>query len=90
MYVGIDWGTKSHRVCIVDEAGNRVNQFPMSAILVKILNFWQTLATCFVSPKIHSRVLVGIETKHGAVVEGLVLHGFSVYSINPKQKRTIS
>ena len=56
----------------------------MSAILVKILNFWQTgYMLCL--PKIIRACLVGIETKHGAVVEGLVLHGFSVYSINSKQ-----
>ncbi len=76
-------GTKSHCVCIVDEAGNRVNQFDVSHS-GKDIELLGRQATCFVSPKI-TRVLVGIETKHGAVVEGLVLHGFSVYSINLKQ-----
>jgi len=81
--VGIDWGTKSHRVCIVDEAGDRIGQYDVShsgrdiELLVDKLHA--------LSPEDHSRVRIGIETKHGAVVESLVLHGFSVYSINPKQ-----
>lgn len=81
--VGIDWGTKSHRVCIVDEAGNRVSQHDVTHSGRDIENLVDKLHA--LSPEDHSRVRIGIETKHGAVVECLALHGFSVFSINPKQ-----
>jgi transposase len=82
-HVGIDWGTQSHRVCVLDQNAKPIKQVEVKHTGQDIEALVDTLHR--LSPEDHERVLIGLETKHGAVVEALVIHGFRVYSINPKQ-----
>ena len=82
-YVGIDWGTEEHAVCLVADDGKVVGQrtFPHSGKGIATLVDW-LLEKTSAHP---SEILVAIETPHGAVVETLLERRMLVHSINPKQ-----
>jgi transposase len=77
VYVGVDWGSEHHAVCVVDAAGQVVSRWkvPHTAAglrgLVKRLSRWP-------------RVQVGIERPNGLVVEELLAAGYTVVPIRPK------
>lgn len=82
-FVGIDWGSQQHRVCLMDRDGTVVEErwIEHSGSSLAELVDWlrrQTLA----SPQ---ALAAGIEIPRGAIVETLLEHGFAVFSINPKQ-----
>lgn len=82
-FVGIDWGSEKHRVCLLDGAGRMVEQrwVEHSGDSLAELVDWLRRQTVE-SPSV---VAAAIETPRGAVVETLLEHGFAVFSINPKQ-----
>jgi transposase len=82
-FVGIDWATQSHRVCLLDIEGRHVNErdFAHSGAGLTELRDW-LLAKTKAAP---GQIAVAIETPHGPVVEMLLDHGFLVFAINPKQ-----
>src|ERR1041385_153807 len=81
-YIGIDWATEAHRICLLDQDGRLCGKVSIShsgvglAQLQEWLTRWGVVATL---------AAVGIETPRGAVVQTLVEHGFAVFAINPKQ-----
>ena len=80
-YVGIDWATRSHQVCLVaggDAPGQR--EFAHTSDGLSRLAGW--LCEQASNPEL---VAVAIEVPHGPVVETLVEQGLSVFSLNPKQ-----
>ena len=82
-FVGIDWGSQQHRVCLIDRDGAIVAErwIEHSGSSLAELVDWlrqQTLQ----SPQ---ALAVAIEIPRGAIVETLLEHGFAVFSINPKQ-----
>ena len=82
-YVGIDWATQSHCVCLLDAEGKRVGQREFvhgGAGLAELCDwlFEKTQAA-------PGQIAVAIETPHGPVVEMLLERGFAVFAINPKQ-----
>jgi transposase len=82
-FVGIDWATQSHCVCLLDADGQRVGEreFAHGGAGLAQLRDWlleKTAAT-------PGQIAVAIETPHGPVVELLLAHGFLVFAINPKQ-----
>lgn len=82
-WVGIDWGTEFHQVCVIDAEGKCLEQrkfFQTSASLEQLC-VWLLSYGNGAPGTIH----VAIERPHGAVVELLLNHDFQVYSINPKQ-----
>ena len=82
-FVGIDWGTQTHRVAVMDRQGQVVEQFNAEHSgegLVVLVNRLKQRTVC--DPAL---VAIGIEVAWGALVETLVESGFSVFSINPKQ-----
>src|SRR6266850_3924815 len=82
-FVGIDWATQSHCVCLLDAEGRRVGQHEFAhggAGLAELCDW--LLAKTQAAP---GQIAVAIETPHGPVVEMLLEHGFVVFSINPKQ-----
>lgn len=81
-FVGIDWATKSHQVCVVPAAGGKPQQrsFPHSFEGLAGLTTW--LLERASAPE---TVAVAIEIPHGAVVETLLERGIAVYALNPKQ-----
>ena len=82
-FVGIDWATRSHRVCLLDAAGRQVNERDVahSGAGLTELRDW-LLEKTKAAPE---QIAVAIETPHGPVVEMLLEHGFVVFAINPKQ-----
>jgi transposase len=82
-FVGIDWATQSHRVCLLDVDGRQVSErdFAHGGAGLSELRDWlleKTKAT-------PGQIAVAIETPHGPVVEMLLDHAFLVFAINPKQ-----
>ena len=82
-YVGIDWGSQQHQVCVRDRdrhmVGERVVDHDGSSLAQLATWLWALSAG---QPQ---RVAVAIEVPRGAIVEGLVERGFHVFAINPKQ-----
>lgn len=83
IYVGIDWATEAHAVCVVDGSGARLGQFSvlnmpegLSGLVTRLLE--QCEGT-------RDRLSAAIEVPHGPVVDALLDAGFAVFSINPKQ-----
>jgi transposase len=82
-FVGIDWGTQTHRVAVLDGSGRTVEQYDADHSgdgLVILVNKLKHRTAC--DP---AMVAIGIEVAWGALVETLVESGFSLFSINPKQ-----
>ena len=82
-FAGIDWGSVSHQVCVVDQTGSILGERAfahggkglgeMAEWILKISNS---------GPQ---QIAAAIEVPHGPVVESLMEYGFSVHSLNPKQ-----
>lgn len=82
LFVGIDWASKNHQVCVLDVEGKRLAEFSvkhsaagMDQLANRLLERTQEASTCAVS----------IELNRGPIVEGLIERGFHVFAINPKQ-----
>ena len=82
-FVGIDWASKMHRVCLVDAAGNRVQERDVDhdGAALNELCAW-LLQTTGAAP---GAIAVAIETPRGPLVELMLERGFPVFSLNPKQ-----
>jgi transposase len=82
-FVGIDWASERHCVCLLDADGERVAERDVTHDgngLAELCSWlMQTPGT---SP---SEIAVAIETPRGPVVEALLERGFQVFAINPKQ-----
>jgi transposase len=82
-FVGIDWGSQQHQVCVLDRDRRRVGERVVDhdgASLARLADWLWT-----VSAGHPQRVAVAIEVPRGAIVEGLLERGFHVFAINPKQ-----
>jgi transposase len=82
-FVGIDWGSQTHQVCVLDQDRHCVGARsvePEGVALAECAAWLTTLA----AGEVH-RVAVAIEVPRGAIVELLVERGFHVFAINPKQ-----
>jgi transposase len=82
LYVGIDWATQQHQVCIVDAAGGRREERQVAhsgAGLTGLVDYLTSLVT---DP---ARIAVAIEVPRGAIVDVLLERGCHVYALNPKQ-----
>ena len=82
-YAGVDWGSETHQVCIVDGEGTVVGEraFRHGGPGLADMADW-LLATTGAEP--HA-IGVAIEIPHGPVVESLMERGFAVHSLKPKQ-----
>ena len=82
-FVGIDWASKAHQVCLLNANGQLVGErsFAHGGEGLGELCKW-LLDKTRAEP---AATAVAIETPHGPVVEALLDHGFAVYAINPKQ-----
>jgi hypothetical protein len=83
LFVGIDWATEKHQVCIVAADGDRVSEREVEHRGPALEELAEALLKAAQGRPEH--VAVGIEVPHGAVVEFLEERGFHVYAINPKQ-----
>ena len=83
LFVGIDWGTETHHVCVVNSDAQIVEDRKVPHSAVGLTEFLRWLSAMCQDSAVS--VVVAIEVPHGAVVEVLLEHGFEVFSINPKQ-----
>ena len=83
-FVGVDWGSRTHHACILDAAGaiRGERAFEHSGAGLAALADWMVDAAGGMPP---AAVGVAIETPRGPVAESLLVHGFAVHSLNPKQ-----
>ena len=81
--VGIDWATRAHEVCALDEAGGILgrHEFPNTPEGLEALVGWMLDRAGGQS----AAIVVAIERPDGLVVEALLDHDLAVYTINPKQ-----
>ena len=83
-FVGIDWASDAHEVCLLAQDGRVVtakwrvehNAVAMYALIDTLVSHGQGDSTS---------IAIGIEAPRGTLVELLVERGFAVYAINPKQ-----
>ena len=82
-FVGIDWASENHQVCLVDARGEVLGEraVPHDGAGIGELCDW-LLARTGAKPE---AITVAIEVPQGPVVEALLERGFVVYAINPKQ-----
>ena len=82
-FVGVDWATESHEVCLLDQSGQIVatRSVPNTGAGLAQLCAW----LIDVAGGTVEGVWVAIEVPRGVVVDTLLERGFAVYSINPKQ-----
>jgi Transposase/Transposase IS116/IS110/IS902 family len=82
-FVGIDWGSQRHQVCVLDRDRRRVGERAIDHDGASLAQLAAWLWT--VSAGQPQRVAVAIEVPRGAIVEGLLERGFHVFALNPKQ-----
>src|SRR6266446_6644571 len=83
-FVGIDWGSQRHQVCVLDRDRRQVGERVVDhdgASLARLADWLWTL-----SGGQPQRVAVAIEVPRGAIVEGLLERGFHLFALNPKQR----
>jgi transposase len=82
-FVGLDWASEQHRVCLLDAEGKQVAERDVKhdgASLSELCDW--LLARTGAQP---GEIAVAIETPRGPVVEVLLERGLQVFAINPKQ-----
>jgi transposase len=83
LYVGIDWGSKRHAVCVLDREQRVLRKCTVEHSVDDLAAFSDWLyQTGSGEPE---RVGIALEAPRGAVVEMLVERGFAVFHLNPKQ-----
>ncbi len=82
-FAGIDWGSRTHQVCVVDNKGEVLAEraFDHGGAGLAEMAAW-ILAAADAEPR---AVGIAIEVPHGPVVETLMERGFPVHAVNPKQ-----
>jgi transposase len=83
LFVGIDWGNKTHTVCVVDSEGKKLLEQEVPHRGQDVLAFLSRLRA--LADGDMSRFVAGMEAPHGVMVEALLECCVACYSINPKQ-----
>jgi len=81
-YVGVDWGGERHQVAILDATGARVAEHQVAHSGAGRESLVEHLARLGADP---GRVAVAIEVPRGPVVDTLLMRGYHVFALNPKQ-----
>lgn len=82
-FVGIDWASDAHEVCVLDRDGRLVERRRVPHTASALQALVDALLTRAEGEP--SKVAIGIEVPRGALVETLVERAFAVSAINPKQ-----
>lgn len=83
LFVGIDWATENHQVCVLDREGEPVAERQVRHSGSGIQEFISWLDQHTGVPA--EQVAVAIEMPSGAIIETLVEHNYQAFSLNPKQ-----
>lgn len=82
-WVGVDWATESHQVCVLDSRAKVVFERAVEHSGEAIARLADDLITLAQGDP--STIAVGIEMPHGAIIESLIERGLALFSLNPKQ-----
>jgi transposase len=82
LYVGIDWASQQHQVCVIDATGRRREQRRVAHSGAGLTEFVEHLTSLVTDP---GRIAVAIEVPRGAMVDMLLERGCQVFALNPKQ-----
>jgi transposase len=82
-FVGIDWSSTQHRICLLDADGRHVAERDVTHDGTGLAELCAWLIERTKAEP--AEVAVAIETPHGPVVEVLLERGFQVFATNPKQ-----
>lgn len=82
-YVGLDWATQTHRVCVMDADGKILCQEPIEH-QGEAITAWLRSLEKLVSGE-SQQVAVAIEVPRGPLVEAFLERNYAVFAINPKQ-----
>lgn len=82
LYVGVDWATQGHQICVLGPGGDRVDEQTVPHTGAGLAALVGRLRQRVSDP---ARIAVAIEVPHGAVVDVLLEQGCHVFAINPKQ-----
>jgi transposase len=82
-FVGVDWGSETHTVCVLDRDRRQVAARDVPHSGVGLAALADELAA--LAPSEPGRIAVAIEVPRGAIVDTLLERGMHVFSINPKQ-----
>lgn len=79
-YVGVDWGSKEHAVCVLDEKGKRRREWRVRHDRAGLKGLVETLS------KLAGKgdVRIGVERPSGLLVETIVEAGFVVVPLRPE------
>ena len=86
-FVGIDWGSETHHVCVVNSDAQIVEDRKVRQSADGLAEFLQWLST--LRRDSAASVVVAIEVPHGPVVEVLLEHGLEV-SRSTRSSLTVS
>jgi transposase len=81
LYVGIDWASEHHDVCLTDDSSQTLAVFRISHGSEGFDRLHTSIAQHQLDP---GQVLVALETARGLLVHDLLRRGYQVYAINPK------
>jgi hypothetical protein len=81
-FVGMDWGSQQHQVCVLDRDRHRVGDRVVDHDGASLARLAAWLWT--VSAGQPQRVAVAIAVPRGAIVAGLRERGFHVFALHPK------
>jgi len=76
LFAGLDWASRTHAVCVIDEHGTVCRQFEVAHSAAGLAELQRHLAACGKPP-------VAIERPSGLVVDTLIEAGFTVVPIHP-------
>ena len=82
-FVGVDWGSETHVVCVLDRDRRRVMERAVPHTGLGLTALADALTALV--PAEPSRIAVAIEVPRGAVVDTLLDRGLHVFALNPKQ-----
>jgi len=77
-FAGIDWGGQHHQLCVVDQAGQRRQQFRVAHDVAGLSELDREMG------RFGGRLPVAIERSGGLLVEHLQARGHLVYPVSPK------
>lgn len=79
-FAGLDWASRNHAVCIVDEAGATRHKFDVSHDAAGLRELLARLQRCAPTP---AQLPIAIERPSGLLVDTLVEAGYPVVPIHP-------
>ena len=82
-YVGVDWGSERHQVCVLDAERRVVGERTVEHSGPGLAELAEWLVGLTSGPP--ERIAVALEVPRGAVVDTLLSRGLHLFAINPKQ-----